>query len=102
MKNQLLELKEQVKILTDQKKQETQKKKKRIDEINDKINFLRRSIRSSSRLTKNKLRKIFLEMDKNPKGKELLRKLNIDKFSLIQDEQYDSIRKMVEIKNKKQ
>ena len=43
---------------------------------------------------KDKLRKAFLEMDQNPEGKKILAKLNIDKFVVPDDKNYDSVREM--------
>ena len=43
---------------------------------------------------KNKLRQIFLNMDQDKEGKRILKKLLIDKFSIVQDNLYNSIRDM--------
>ncbi len=43
---------------------------------------------------KNKLRKVFLNMHKSEEGKEILSNINIDRFELGNDQNYDSIRKM--------
>lgn len=49
---------------------------------------------------KEKIRKILLDMDREPEGKEILDKLLIDRFILGSDKDYDSIRQMEEILNK--
>ncbi len=41
-----------------------------------------------------KLRSAFLEMHLDPKGREILKKVLIDRFTTIEDGEYDSIRKM--------
>ncbi len=43
---------------------------------------------------KNKLRSAFVNMDKDPKGREILKKVLIDRFTEIDDGAYDSIREM--------
>lgn len=43
---------------------------------------------------KDQLREILLNMDKDPKGKELIKKLMIDKFVVGKDEDYASVREM--------
>jgi phosphonate transport system substrate-binding protein len=43
---------------------------------------------------KRKLQSVFLNMGTDPQGKELLSHLDIDKFVMGQDSEYDSIRKM--------
>lgn len=43
---------------------------------------------------KEKLRDIFLNAHKDPKGRELLKNMMIDKFVLLNDRAYDSIREM--------
>lgn len=48
-----------------------------------------------------KLETIFLEMDQNPLGKEILEHLGIDRFVLGKDENYESIRKMKSILEEK-
>jgi len=45
--------------------------------------------------TKNKLRDIFLSLHKDEKSKKVLKKMMIDKFVLVDDSQYGSIRKMI-------
>ena len=44
-----------------------------------------------------RLREIFLNMDKDQEGKEILSKIKIDKFVKIDDNAYDSVRDMREI-----
>lgn len=53
-----------------------------------------------STVTKDKLRKVFLEMDHDPEGKKILDKLFIDKFTLGNDSSYNSIRALKTIVNK--
>ncbi len=43
---------------------------------------------------KDRLRKIFLEAHTDPKGAEILKKMYIDRFVMIDDKAYDSIREM--------
>ncbi len=43
---------------------------------------------------KEKLRLIFLNMHKDPKGRQILKKVLIDRFTRIEDSAYDSIRRM--------
>jgi phosphonate transport system substrate-binding protein len=43
---------------------------------------------------KEELRNIFLNMDKDDRGKDILGKMNIDRFVLLSDKAYDSIREM--------
>jgi phosphonate transport system substrate-binding protein len=43
---------------------------------------------------KEKLRSIFLDMHKDPKGRQILEKVLIDRFITIEDSAYDSIRQM--------
>jgi len=43
---------------------------------------------------KERLRKIFLEAHTDPKGADILRKMHIDRFVMIDDKAYDSIREM--------
>ncbi len=43
---------------------------------------------------KEKIRRIFLEADKDPKGKEILGGMMIDRFVTVRDDLYDSIRDM--------
>ena len=43
---------------------------------------------------KNKLKQIFLNAHADPKGREILRKMMIDKFVVINDSAYDSVREM--------
>lgn len=47
-----------------------------------------------------KLQQIFLTADADPKGRELLKKMMIDKFVLIDDSAYDSVREMKEFLNR--
>jgi phosphonate transport system substrate-binding protein len=49
---------------------------------------------------KDKLRTLFLELDKDPVGKKILDKLLIDKFITGKDSDYDSIREMIKIYGK--
>ncbi len=44
--------------------------------------------------TKNRLRKILLSLHEDEKGKKILKKMMIDKFVLVDDSQYNSIREM--------
>jgi phosphonate transport system substrate-binding protein len=50
---------------------------------------------------KESLEKIFLNADKDEQGRELLKKMMIDKFVIIDDRAYDSIREMKTWLNKK-
>ncbi len=43
---------------------------------------------------KEKLKNLFLDIHADEKGREILKKLQIDKFVVLDDQQYDSIRKM--------
>jgi phosphonate transport system substrate-binding protein len=43
---------------------------------------------------KEKLRSAFLNMHKDPRGREILKRVLIDRFTVIEDSAYDSIRKM--------
>lgn len=43
---------------------------------------------------KEKLRSTFLDMHKDPKGREILNKILIDRFTVIEDSAYDSIRQI--------
>lgn len=47
--------------------------------------------------TKRLLRDLFLEMDQDPSGREILRKLGVDRFIRGDDHLYESIRKMLEM-----
>ena len=51
---------------------------------------------------KEKLRSILLEMDKDEKGKEILGRIKIEKFVVVNDSCYSSIREMItDLKNSK-
>jgi phosphonate transport system substrate-binding protein len=43
---------------------------------------------------KEELRNVLLNMDEDEKGREILRKMNFDKFVILDDSAYDSIREM--------
>ncbi len=43
---------------------------------------------------KKKMQQLFLELHKDPQGKKILSKLNIDRFVLVEDQAYDSVRQM--------
>jgi phosphonate transport system substrate-binding protein len=43
---------------------------------------------------KEKLRSAFLNMHKDPRGREILKRVLIDRFTVIEDSAYDSIRQM--------
>lgn len=43
---------------------------------------------------KERLRRVFLEAHMDPKGSEILKKMHIDRFVMIDDKAYDSIREM--------
>jgi len=43
---------------------------------------------------KEKLRSAFLNMHNDPKGSAILKKVLIDRFTVIEDDAYDSIREM--------
>lgn len=47
--------------------------------------------------TKRLLRNLFLEMDQDPSGREILKKLGVDRFIPGDDRMYESIRKMLEM-----
>jgi phosphonate transport system substrate-binding protein len=49
---------------------------------------------SLNQQTKEKLRNLFLNLHNEEEGKKILNKLFIDKFIVVEDRQYDSIRKM--------
>jgi phosphonate transport system substrate-binding protein len=49
--------------------------------------------------TKEKLRNILLDMNKDDQGKEILSKMNIDGFVFVSDSTYDSIREMYYLVN---
>lgn len=53
--------------------------------------------KDSNPYLENRLGEIFLNMDKDKDGKEILSKINIDKFVKIDDNAYDSVRAMREI-----
>jgi phosphonate transport system substrate-binding protein len=44
---------------------------------------------------KERIRNIFLEMHRDAEGKKILEKMMLDKFTLIEDKDYDSIRDMI-------
>ncbi len=44
--------------------------------------------------TKGELRRVFLEMDVEPEGRAILKKLDIDRFVIADDSMYDSVREM--------
>jgi phosphonate transport system substrate-binding protein len=46
---------------------------------------------------KARLRTVFLEMDRDPKGREILRQLMITRFVSVPDQLYDSIRQMLQV-----
>lgn len=50
--------------------------------------------RSVSGKLKQKLRSAFLNMHNDPKGRKILEKVMIDRFTIIEDSAYDSIRQM--------
>ncbi len=43
---------------------------------------------------KEKIRQVFLHMHEDPRGKDILRAMHIDRFELVSDTNYDSIRSM--------
>jgi phosphonate transport system substrate-binding protein len=47
--------------------------------------------------SKARLRTVFLEMDRDPKGREILRQLMITRFVTVPDRLYDSIRQMLQM-----
>lgn len=49
---------------------------------------------------KKKLRDAFLNVHNDPKGKEIIKKIGVDKFILGEDKNYDSVREMEEWKEK--
>jgi phosphonate transport system substrate-binding protein len=49
------------------------------------------------RVLKARLRTVFLEMDRDPKGREILRQLMIMRFVSVPDQLYDSIRQMLQV-----
>jgi phosphonate transport system substrate-binding protein len=49
------------------------------------------------RVLKARLRTVFLEMDREPKGREILRQLMITRFVSVPDQLYDSIRQMLQV-----
>ena len=51
--------------------------------------------------TKNKLRKVFLDIHKEEKGRNILKGMMIDKFILGDDKTYNSVREMNDFLNKK-
>ncbi len=50
---------------------------------------------------KEKLKNIFLNMDKDPQGQKILSKLLIDKFAVANDKDYDSVRKIQKLAHNK-
>jgi phosphonate transport system substrate-binding protein len=50
---------------------------------------------------KNRLRKIFLDLHEDEESKKILNKMMIDKFVLVEDKQYDSIREMIDLTEQK-
>lgn len=44
---------------------------------------------------KKKMQSILLNMDKDPKGKEIINKIEIDRFVVVENKCYDSVREMV-------